>query len=261
MRKRQGGVANIEAKVTDDLTLNVNAFYSRLKADNYNRNYMMWASQFVNSQTPTSYTVQNGVLTSATYAPATSSTVTPYGVYDMISRPGAESTSKYIALDAEWNASDALKFVFQLGSTKGNGSSPTQDVLETGIAGNAGASWSMNGVGNPIDWSLGGTNTAANHLPQNGWIFGAQGIDVLDKEDWASADGQFFFQSDVLSSLDFGYRFATHERSNDFSLAQGPNWASNWTDINAYPAAGGAYPGDFGVGGNVPSGIWYYTPA
>ena len=261
VRKRKGGVANIEAKVTDNLTLNVNAFYSRLEADNYNRNYMMWASQFVNSQTPSSYTVQNGVLTSATYDPVTSTTVTPYGVYDMISRPGAVSTSKYIALDAEWNASDALKFVFQAGTTKGSGSSPTQDVLETGLAGNAGASWSMNGAGNPIDWSLGGTNTAANHLPQNGWIFGDQGIDVLDKEDWGSVDGQFFFDGDVLSSLDFGYRRATHERSNDMSIGQGPNWASNWQDITAYPGAGGAYPGDFGIGGNVPSGIWYYTPA
>ncbi len=262
VRKRKGGVANIEAKVTDNLTLNVNAFYSKLEADNYNRNYMMWASQFVNSQDPTSYTVQNGVLTSAVYAPVTGGeTVTPYGVYDMISRPGAVSTSKYIALDAEWNASDALKFVFQVGSTKGSGSSPTQDVLETGLAGNAGASWSMNGVGNPIDWSLGGTNTAANHLPQNGWIFGDQGIDVLDKEDWGSVDGQFFFDSDVMSSLDFGYRRASHERSNDMSIGQGPNWASNWQDITAYPGAGGSYPGDFGVGGNVPSGIWYYTPA
>ena len=260
VRKRRGGVANIEAKVTDNLTLNVNAFYSRLEADNYNRNYMMWASQFVNSQTPSSYTVRDGVLTSATYDPVTSATVTPYGVYDMISRPGAVSTSNYIAMDAEWKASDALEFVFQVGHTKGNGSSPTQDVLETGVAGNAGASWSMNGVDNPIDWSLGGTNTAANHLPQNGWIFGAQGIDVLDKEDWASADGKFFFGDGMLSSLDFGYRYATHERSNDFSIAQGPNWASNWTDINAYPAAGGAYPSDFGVGGNVPSGIWFYTP-
>lgn len=90
MRKRQGGVANIEAMVTDDLTLNVNAFYSRLKADNYNRNYMMWASQFINARAPSSYTIKNGVLTSATYAPDTTSTaVTPYGVYDMISRPGA----------------------------------------------------------------------------------------------------------------------------------------------------------------------------
>ena len=261
VRKRRGGVANIEAKLTDNLTVNVNAFYSRLEADNYNRNYMMWASQFVNSQTPSSYTVRDGVLTSATYDPVTSPTVTPYGVYDMISRPGAVSTSNYIAMDAEWKASDALQFVFQVGTTKGTGSSPTQDVLETGLAGNAGASWSMNGAGNPIDWSLGGTNTAANHLPQNGWIFGDQGIDVLDKEDWGSVDGQFFFEGDMLSSLDFGYRRATHERSNDMSIGQGPNWASNWQDITAYPAAGGSYPGDFGIGGNVPSGIWYYTPA
>lgn len=262
VRKRKGGVANIEVKPTDSLTLNVNGFYSELEADNYNRNYMMWASQFVNARTPSSYTVENGVLTSATYDPVVSDTVTPYGVYDMISRPGAVSTSKYIAMDAEWDASEALKFVFQLGATQGKGSSPTQDVLETGVAGNGGASWRMNGVDSPLDWSLGGTNTAATHLPQNGWIFGAQGIDVLDKEDWASADGQLFFEG-VLSSLDFGYRYATHERSNDFSLAQGPNWASNWTDIGAYPGAGGQYPADFGsgIGGNVPSGIWFYTPA
>ena len=261
VRKRKGGAANIEVKPTDNLTLNVNGFFSELEADNYNRNYMMWASQFVNTQTPSSYTVENGVLTSAVYDAATSDTVTPYGVYDMISRPGASSTSRYIAMDAEWDASERLRFVFQLGATKGRGHSPTQDVLETGVAGNAGASWRMNGVDSPFDWSLGGTNTAANHLPQNGWIFGAQGINVLDKEDWASADGQLFFDG-VLSSLDFGYRYSTHERSNDFSIAQGPDWASNWTDINAYPDAGGYYPGDFGsgIGGNVPSGIWYYTP-
>ena len=260
VRERSGGVVDIEVKPTDNLTLNLNAFYSKLKADNYNRNYMMWGSQFVNTNTPTSYTVENGVLTSATYAPVNGGTVTPYGVYDMISRPGAASTSKYVALDADWQPSDALRFVFQLGTTKGNGSSPTQDVLETGLAGNAGASWTMNGIEDPIDWSLGGTNTAATHLPQNGWIFGDQGIDVLDKEDWGSVDAQYFFSGDTLTSLDFGYRHATHERRNDMSIGQGPNWASNWTDITAYPAAGGQYPGDFGVGGNVPSGIWYYTP-
>ncbi len=261
-RERKGGVVDIEVKPTDDLTLNLNAFYSKLSADNYNRNYMMWASQFVNAQTPTAYTVENGVLTSATYAPVSSSTVTPYGVYDMISRPNAESTSKYIALDADWQASETLRFKFQLGTTKGNGSSPTQDVIETGTAGNAGASWSMNGVGSPIDWSLGGTNTAANHLPQNGWIFGGQGIDVLDKEDWASADGTFYFGDGALSSLDFGFRHSKHERSNDFEIAQGPNWSSTWTDVTTYPAAGGQYPGDFGngIGGSKPSGIWYYTP-
>src|SRR5690606_34403025 len=53
VRKRTGGVVDIELKPTDNLSLNLNAFYSKLEADNYNRNYMMWASQFVNTQTPT----------------------------------------------------------------------------------------------------------------------------------------------------------------------------------------------------------------
>lgn len=100
-RERKGGTIDLQIKPTDNLTLDLNAFYSKLEADNYNRNYMMWASQFVGTQVPSSYTVKNGVLTSAVYAPVTSSTITPYGVYDMISRPGAESTSKYVALDAD----------------------------------------------------------------------------------------------------------------------------------------------------------------
>ena len=262
-RERKGGVLDIEIKPTDNLTLDLNAFYSKLKADNYNRNYMMWASQFVGTQVPSSYTVNNGVLTSAVYDPVTSSTVTPYGVYDMISRPGAESTSKYVALDADWQATDKLNFKFQLGTTRGNGKSPTQDVIETGTAGNAGASWNMNGLGSPIDWTLGGTNTSATALPEYGWIFGGQGIDVLDKENWFSADGELLFDDGPLSTLDFGVRHSAHERSNDFEIAQGPNWASTWTDVSTYPSATGSYPSDFGngIGGSTPSGIWYYTPA
>lgn len=261
-RERTGGVIDIELQPTDDLTLNLNAFSSRLEASNYNRNFMLWTSQFINGQTPSSFKVENGLLTQAVFDAVQSDTVVPYGVYDMISRPGAVSNSRFVALDAEWRASDALDFAFQLGSTKGNGRSPTQDVIETGIAGNAGASWSMNGVGNPIDWALGGTNTAATHRPQNGWIFGGQGIDVLDKEDWGSADGTYNFGSDTLESLHFGLRHSSHERSNDFEIAQGPNWSSNWQDITAYPSAGGYYPGNFGhgIGGSVPGGIWYYTP-
>lgn len=264
-RERKGGVLDIQFKPLDNLTLDLNAFYSKLEADNYNRNYMMWASQFVNSQAPQAgYVIKDGVLTQATYAAVSSSTVTPYGVYDMISRPGASSQSRYVTLDADWQATDTLNFKFQAGTTKGNGKSPTQDVLETGTAGNAGASWSMGGLGDPIDWTLGGNNTAATHLPSSGWIFGGQAIDVVDKEHWFAADGELFTGTDgVLSSLDFGARYAEHERRNDFEIAQGPNWASDWTNIGAYPTSSGAYPGDFGsdLDGSFPSGIWYYTPA
>jgi len=264
-RERKGGVLGIEIKATDTLTLNLNGFYSKLEADNYNRNYMMWASQFVNGQAPNpGYVVKNGVLTQATYAPVTGATVTPYGVYDMISRPNASSDSQYLTLDADWQASDNLTFKFQAGTTEGAGKSPTQDVLETGTAPNGGASWSMGGLGDAIDWSLGGNNTPGTHLPQNGWIFGGQAIDVKDSEDWFSADGELFSAADsVMTSLDFGVRYSEHERKNDFEIAQGPNFASDWTNIAAYPTTGGHYPGDFGssLDGSFPTGIWYYTPA
>lgn len=264
-RERIGGNVDVQFKANDDLTFDINGFYSKLEADNYNRNYMMWTSQFANTRAPLpGYTVDNNLLTNAEY-PAVNdpANVLPYGVYDMISRPNASSESKFLTLEADWRASDNLDMHFQVGTTKGIGASPTQDVLETGIGPNAGASWNMHGIDEAIDWSLGGNNTAANHLPQNGWIFGGQGIEVIDQEDWFAADASLFTNGDsTFSSLDFGLRYAQHERRNDYEIAQGPNWASDWQDINAYPGAGGFYPGDFGdaLGGRFPGGIWYYTP-
>ena len=262
-RKRTGGVLDIEVKAGDNLTLNLNAFASKLKADNYNRNYMLWTSHALgNGATFANAVVQNGVITSGTLNPDGTANDGAYGVYDMISRPGAKSSSNYIALDADWRASDSLGFKFQLGTSKGKGSSPTQDVLETGIGQGAGASWAMHGINEVIDWSLGGNNTAANHLPTAAWIFGGQGMDVSDKEDWFPADGEYGFADGVLASLDFGLRYSEHERKNDFEIAQGPNWATDWQNIANYPTDAAHYPGDFGngIGGSVPSGIWYYTP-
>lgn len=266
-RKRTGGVLDIEFKASDNLSLNLNAFASELEADNYNRNYMLWTSHALgNGATFANATVQNGVITAATLNPDGTLNDGAYGVYDMISRPGAKSSSNYVAFDADWQASEALGIKFQIGTSKGKGSSPTQDVLETGIGRGVGASWAMHGIDEIIDWSLGGNNSAANHLPNAGWIFGGQGIDVEDKEDWVSIDAELFSSDGVLSSLDFGLRHSEHERHNDFEIAQGPNWATAWNDIASYAGyAGGAgqYPGDFGdaLGGNTPGGIWYYTPA
>jgi len=264
-RTRQGGVVDVEFKPTDTLTLDLNGFYSKLKADNYNRNYMMWASQFVPSGAGLgAYTVNNHVLTSATFAPVPGST-TPYVVYDMISRPGAASQSNFLTLDAKWRASDHLDFKFQGGTTNGKGKSPTQDVSELGAQAGAGASWNMHGVSSPIAWTMGGDNSSpAGILPQDGWIFGEQGIDVKDKENWGQADGSYAFDNGVLSSLDFGVRYAKHTRENLFDVAQGPNFSTPWDNAANYPLTSfQLYPGSFGsdVGGSFPSPIWYWTPA
>ncbi|MCP1372969.1 TonB-dependent receptor [Dyella lutea] len=259
-RERKGGVIDFEVKPTDNLTLDLSGFYSKLKADNYNRNYMMWASNaLANGGVLTANSIQNNVVTSGSIAGGTGA----YGVYDQISRPGAASESKYLTLDADWRVTDHLDLKGQVGTTRGTGQSPTQDVIELGTAVGAGSSWNMNGIGKPIDWTLGGDNSSPSGIyPQAGWIFGGQGIKVKDKEDWAQFDGELDFDDGALTSLQFGARYAKHERSNPFEVAQGPNWASDWQNPAAYPTDHQNYPGDFNstVGGSFPTDIWYYTP-
>ncbi|MEZ0471413.1 TonB-dependent receptor [Luteimonas salinilitoris] len=275
-RERKGGVLDIQVKATDNLTLGLSGFYSKLEADNYNRNYMMWASRFVPFLAPQAgYQVVDGVLTNAQYAqvtdpgllcgpnPTDTCMSTPFGVYDQISRPGASSESKYLTLDADWQATDNLGIKFQAGTTEGHGRSPTQDVMELGINAGAGAGWAMHGIGNAIDWHLGGDNASPSGIrPQDGWIFGGQGIDALDEEQWAQADAELFFSGGALATLDFGVRYAEHTRENLFEVAQGPNFDTDWQNPANYPTAHQNYPGDFGsdIGGSFPSDIWYWTP-
>jgi len=258
-RERKGGVIDIEFKPTDNLTLDLNGFYSKLKADNFNRNYMMWASSaLANGGVLTPGSIENNVVTSGSISGGTGA----YGVYDQISRPGAASESKYLTLDADWRVTDHLTLGGQIGTTRGTGTSPTQDVMELGTAVGAGASWDMRGLGKPINWTLGGDNSSTSGIrPDMGWIFGGQGIEVKDKEDWAKFDGELAFDG-AISSLQFGARYAKHTRENPSEIAQGPNFATNWTDPAAYPTDVQHYPGDFGssLGGSFPGPIWYWTP-
>jgi iron complex outermembrane receptor protein len=262
-RERKGGVIDFQVKPTDNLTLDLNGFYSKLKADNYNRNYMMWASSALGGPTGgvlTPGSVNNNVVTNGSISGGTNA----YGVYDQISRPGAASESKYLTLSANWRATDHLTFTGQVGTTRGTGSSPTQDVIELGTAGGAGASWDMRGLGKPINWTLGGDNTSPSGiLPAAGWIFGGQGIKVKDKEDWAQVDGELNFDGGALTSLQFGGRYAKHTRENPFEVAQGPNFASDWQNPAAYPTTHQTYPSGFNgsLGGSFPGPIWYWTPA
>lgn len=274
-RTRKGGTVDIEWKPLDNLTLNLNSFYSKLEADNYNRNYMLWSGQFVGYGVglQPGYTVKNNVLSNATFAKpgptdmcgkVLCSTI-PYGVYDMISRPNASSSTSYTTLDAEWRANDHLTFTGQIGTTEGKGQSPTQDVSELGFAAGGGASWSMRGTGQPTNWSIGGDNSSPSGiLPSAGWIFGGQDIHVKDKEDFGQIDGEWAFDSSPvsLSTLDFGVRYANHTRESLSEIAQGPNFATDWTNPANYPQTWSSYPGGFNsdLGVSAPSPLWYYSP-
>ena len=262
-RTRKGGTVDIEWKPLDNLTLNLNSFYSKLEADNFNRNYMLWASQFVPSgKGLQSYSTMGNVVTNASFAPQPGST-TPYGVYDQISRPGASSSSGYTTLDAEWRASDHLTFTGQIGTTEGKGNSDNQNVSELGFGAGAGASWSMRGTGQPTNWAIGGDNTTPSGIiPSAGWIFGDQDIHVKDKENFFQADGEYAFDSSpvFLNTLDFGVRYSDHTRENKTDIGQGP--AGDWQNIANYPTTWSNYPGSFNsdLGVTGPGPAWYYSP-
>ena len=267
-RKRTGGLISAQFKPTDNVTFSLTGFSSKMKADNYNRNYMLWGSRILargSGQAPNpGYVVRNNTLVSATFA---ADPLRQYGIYDQISRPGAASSSNFVSADAQWDVSDKLTFSGQIGTSTGHGKTPTQDVAEWDVGLGSGAGWRLRGVG-AADWNLGTTNTAAPGTPitdiKLDWIFGLQDVDVLDKEKWLKLDGTYFLDAGALTSLNFGVRDARHERSLENVVAQGPSFATtpNAFDPSTWPQGFRNYPGNFGsgLGGNFPRNIWYYTP-
>ncbi|MGH8215511.1 MAG: TonB-dependent receptor plug domain-containing protein, partial [Rhodanobacteraceae bacterium] len=117
IRKRKGGMVDLQWKATDNLTFNLDAFYSKLDATDYNRNYMLRTRDQLPKQAVTGTIVDN-ILTSATLPGASDIS---QGIYDMISRPGESESSQFLTLDADWQATNNLGFKFQLGTTKGKG--------------------------------------------------------------------------------------------------------------------------------------------
>jgi len=262
-RQRNGGMLDIEFKPIDDLMLDLSAFSSKLTASNYNRNYLMWSTHFVNfgaGQSPDpGYTVQNNTLTKANF---TAVPGTLYGVYDQISRPDETATANFVNLDTTWNANSVLSFFGQVGYSWGDGKTPHQDVSETNPGLSSGAGYQLNGLGSAPNFNLGNT---VNNTPTPGgvpvtfgWIFGAADIDIRDTEKWAKIDSDYKIDNGAWKDLKFGVRYEAHDRTSPTGVAQGP---LN-TSPSAYPTTFSNYPSNFNTfGGNIPTDIWYWTPA
>lgn len=253
-RKRKGGMVTVQWKPIDTLTLGLSGFTSELEANNYNRNFMMFGSGFGRTQAPDpGYTVVDGVITNATY---TGVPGTNYGVYDMIYRE-ATAKSSYVTFDADWQINDNLNAKFQAGTTKGTGETPRQFIAEVTVGQGGGASYASHGAGSPVDWNIGGDISEAGVSSFGTW--GNQLVKAEDKEDWASLDfNQYFSNGGTLSSIDFGLRFADHER--EALSPEGASPGDIWSALRG--SATGQYPGNFAssVGGSFPRNIWYYTP-
>lgn len=280
-RKRTGGLVTFDLRPNDDLSFDLTAFTSKLDADNYNRNLLLWNTRTLArgaGQAPRAgYVVRNGTLVEAEFDGVAG---TPYGVYDQISRPGAGSSSRFVNLNAAFRASDALSFEGKLGQSRGRGKTPTQDVAEWDMGIGSGARYRLNGLSGAADWSLGDWNVSSPSNTPLDWIFGAQNVNVRDESNWAQLDGDFVFDHASLRQLQFGLRWNDSERSAFGAIGQGPacsngdafNWdpatfncpdpaTSPFNPAN-FPQGFTLYPSDYaqGIGGTFPRAIWQYSP-
>lgn len=277
-RERTGGLVDVQFKPNKDLSFDLSAFTSTLKASNYNRNWLLHAPFFLNEgagQAPKpGYVVRNNTLVSAEFAADPSRF---YGTYDQLSRPGASAEADFVNLDANWRVSDDLRLSAKLGVSKGRGATPTQDQASWDIRG--GAFWHLNGVNRAPDFGIG---TPANSPTGSvlDWLWGAQNVVIDDEDRWAQLDGELDTQWGAVHSIKFGLRLSKHERSSANVVAQGPrcgdgkgfNWGNPYfchddstSPFNPanFPQGYKNYPGDFGsnLGGNFPRDVWYYTEA
>ncbi|MBS0373920.1 MAG: TonB-dependent receptor [Proteobacteria bacterium] len=270
-RERKGGLLDVQFKPTDNLNFDLSGFLSDVNAPNYNRNYLVWVQNgFVHDgagQSPDAgYVVRNNTLVSANY---TGVSGTNYGIYDQISRPDEKETTYFINLDGNWRVSERLSIDGQLGHSEGDGKTPTQNVAETVPDVGQGAGWTLQGLGSAPNFNLGTTNNTTpfpNGTPVAfGWIFGAQDIDVKDKEDWVKLDATMRLDGGPWEDLKFGARHESHSRVSLGAIAQGPTFSGpngGGTSTANYPTTWQNYPSDFNTfGGSIPTGVWYWTPA
>ncbi len=132
-RERNGGMVDVEFKPTDNDTIDLSAFSSKLDRQQLQPQLpdVVDALRQLRLGPGPGYPAirwQGNTLTSATFAPVLT---TDYGVYDQISRPDEVATANFVNLDNTWNATDALSFFGQVGYSWGDGKTPTQDVSET----------------------------------------------------------------------------------------------------------------------------------
>src|SRR5258706_409272 len=221
-RERKGGLINAQVKPSNDLELDIEAFYSKLEASNYNRNWMMWGSHIIGANLmPSSYTVRNGTLTSAVWPNVPGA---QYAIVDQINRPGAFSETSYVNFDAKWRASNTLTFMGQIGTTTGKGETPKQDVFEGDVL-NTGASYTFHGVGSPVDVAFPSGHPSVFTGTTLDWIFGASPAKTKDDENYGRIDGEWVPGNAMTNMVKFGGRWAESKRQSR-QYYQGPNFAT-----------------------------------
>ena len=278
VRKRQGGSVDLQFKPTSDLMLDVNGFYSKLDAANYNRSFYNQPGANLNAVDndgkhvgviPSTFTVKNNTLVAADFPasqfPAANAT-TPYNgqrypaLVDQIYRPGSNSSTAYIDFNGSYRASERLRITGSLGYTRGIGETPVDLGYEAGLTG-VGVSYQLNGL-SPARLNFPGLDISkfSNAVTASAW---GSHVETLDTEKYGQADGELSMDYGVLESLKFGARYAEHHRNVSWPENRSCAVCDGTTKAPLPKWNGGTYPGDYGkgLGGSAQGRYWQLDPA
>jgi iron complex outermembrane receptor protein len=249
-KKREGGAFDLEAKPSNELTLDLNGFYSKLDAPHQNTNWLAAPANSINSANliPTNATVRNNTLVGASF---TSNS----GEVDNIYRPEAGGESWYVDFNARYRVSDDLTLTGRVGKTHGVGYDRKDVYYQNNVDG--GMTYALNGL-SPATVSYPGGNTTSPG--STAWAGGGEAQSV-DQEKYAQVDGEWRVRANMLDTVRFGARFTDHHRTAEHPLETRPGPVGF---TNPGPAWNGQmYPSDFGssLGGNVASNYFKYDGA
>jgi iron complex outermembrane receptor protein len=220
-KTREGVDGSAQWRPNDDVEIKLSGFYSHLNATNNNDNYMYWGAHELANNLPTSFTVANNTLTSATWPlispPITKmdGTIIPGGpvdglVVDNIVRPNANAETYYVNLDGKFRVSDRLTIKAQAGITQGVGNTPTEPAFESD--GNTAISYAPSGNG----WTVNPTNInpASPAGLANDWAWN-EVFRSVDREIYGKFDGVYEVNDGPFKDVEFGARVAQHTRQVD----------------------------------------------
>jgi len=252
MRIRKGGTLAVQFRPSPQFELDLNGIYTRMDANNVNSNSMAWISNVIgNAQSAlTSYTIANGVVTSANWANTTPGGTPVNGrVQDDIFRNSLSSTW-VINAEANWHPTSALSVHGELGYTKGEGE--TKDTYAWETYWHTGVSYAINGKTATVQYpGLPSDPTSAAYLDNYySWSWGGH-ITSPDKETYAKADVEYAFDNSWLKSIKVGGRYTDHKHSLDYiAYAWAGNGANSGTqNINLGTVfSGETTPDNYGSG-------------
>ena len=249
-KKRSGGAFDIDLRPSRDLALDLNGFYSELKAPHQNTNWLAAPANSINSanQLPINPVVRNNTLVAAGFAVNS-------GEVDNIYRPDAGGQAWYLDLNGKARVNADLSFTGKLGKTHGIGYDRSDVYYQNNV--NGGMTYALNGL-SPASVSYPGGSTTVPG--STAWAGGGEAQSV-DQEKYAQVDGEWRLHDSMIEAVKFGARFTDHQRTAEHPLETRPG-ALGFS--NPGPAWNGQlYPSDFAsnLGGGLSSNYFKYDGA